>query len=172
MVCKVGMNLSKMLPHIKLADFLLDWDWVQMGFLCVWSWWMCIPIFVLLCASRRRGITIGGTTEPAGHDYAQWQHRSFQDNSLWNPERFGRDRKLYEEVMRTWCFAAKDLNWPLHCGQQVWCRIKISITFHLQGQRMILSDCEVDGVKSVRGDNVSTKIRNISKWRQKAKWPT
>ncbi|WP_242641735.1 hypothetical protein, partial [Candidatus Ichthyocystis sparus] len=32
------------------------------------------------------------------------------------------------------------------------------ITFHLQGQRMLLSDFEVGGVTSVGGDNLSTKI--------------
>ena len=141
------------------------------GFLCVWSWWMCVPNFALLCACRRRGITIGGATEPAGHGHAPWQHKSLQGVYLYIPERFDRDRKLYE-VMRTWCFMAKDLNWPIHCGQQVWLRIKILITFHLQGQRMILSDCEATGVTSVGGDNFSTKIGNISKWWPKAKWQT
>ena len=43
------------------------------------------------------------------------------------------------------------------------------VCFHLQGQRMILSDCEVSGVTSVGGDNLSTKIDNISKWRSKSK---
>ena len=74
-----------------------------MGLLCVQSWWMCVPNFVLLCASRRRGITIGGATEPAGHDHAQWQHRSIQGYSLYLPEIFGWAGKSYEEVMRTWC---------------------------------------------------------------------
>ena len=50
--------------------------------------------------------------------------------------------------------------------------IKISITFHLQGQRMILSDCETPGVTSVGGDNLSTKFGNSSKWWPKSKWPT
>ena len=145
---------------------------LPMGFLCVWSWWMCVPIFVLLCTSGRRGITIGGATEPTTHGHAPWQHRSHQGVSLCIPERFGRDRKSYEVIMRTWCFTAKDLNWPLHRGQQVWHRVKISITFHLQGQRIILSDFEVGGVTSVGGDHLSTKIGNISKWQPKTKWQT
>ena len=122
-----------------------------MGVLCVWSWWMCIPIVSIYVHVGGGGWTIGGATEPAGHDHAQWQHRSFQGDSLSISERFGQDRKLYEEVMRTWCFTAKDLNWSLHHGQQVWRMIKISITFQPQGQRMILSDCEVGGVTSVGG---------------------
>ena len=162
------MNLSKTLPHIKMADFLLDWEYASKW---VCSWWMCVPIFVLLCTSRRQGITIGGATEPTRHDHAPLQHRSHQGDSLCILERFGQDRELYEEVMRTWCFTAKDLNWPLHHGQQVWCRIKFLITFHLQGQRIILSDCEATGVTSVEC-NFSTKTGNISKWWPQSKWPT
>ena len=156
-----------------MADFLLDWEYASKWVFCASGHDECVYQILSFIVQVGGGASQkGGATEPAGHDLAPWQHRSFQGDSLCIPERFGRDRKLYEEVMRTWCFTAKDLNWPLHCGQQVWRRIKILITFHLQSQRMILSDCEATGVTSVGGDNFSTKIGNISKWRPHSKWPT
>ena len=88
------------------------------------------------------------------------------------PSTFLRDlEELYVEVTRTWCFTAKDWNWPHH-GQQVWRRGKLLTGFHLQGLKMILSDCEVCCVKSVGGGRYSTRIGNISIWRPKSKWPT
>ena len=155
-----------------MADFLLDWEYGSMGFLCIQSWWMCEPNFILLWASRRWGITIGGATEPAGHDHAQWHHRSIQGDSLYLPERFGWDRKSYEEVMRTWCFMTKVFCGGYHHGQQVWRRIKIFLACHWHSLRSILSDCEVGGVQSVGGRCESMMYGNISKWRPKSKWPT
>ena len=99
-------------------------------------------------------------------------HRYIQGDSLYIPERFGVEGELYVEVTRTWCFMAKDLNWPHHHGQQVWCRRKLLTGFHLQGLRMILTDCEVCCVKSVGGCHYSVRIGNISKWWSQSKWPT
>ena len=93
-------------------------------------------------------------------------HRYIQGDSLYIPERFGVAVKLYVEVRGTWCFTAKDLNGQHHHRQQVWCSIKIFITFHHQGQTMILTDCEVCGVESVRGGRYNKRYANISKW-----WP-
>ena len=62
-VFKLGMNLSKTPPHIKMADFLLEWQYgSKRVFLCVWSWGICIPNVILLCTCGRRGWT--GTTRP------------------------------------------------------------------------------------------------------------
>ena len=44
-------------------------------FLCVCSWWICVPNFVRPSACGRQGRTLGGATESAGHDHAQWQCR-------------------------------------------------------------------------------------------------
>ena len=92
-------------------------------------------------------------------------YRCIQGESLYIPEKFGRDRKLYVEVRRTWCFTAKDFNWPHHHSQQVWRRRKLFIIFHLQGQTMILTDCEVCGVESVGGGREIMRYGIISKWR-------
>ena len=129
-----------------------------MGFLCVCSWWMCTPTFVRVCASRRQGIKLGGATEPAGHDHPQWQHRSMQGDSLYIPERFGQDRKSYEEVMRTWCFTTKDFNGRHRHIQQVWRRIKILLACHWHSLRSIVSDCEVGGVQAVGKPSQSTHV--------------
>ena len=43
------------------------------------------------------------------------------------------------------------------------------ITFHLQGQTMILSNCDVCGVESVGGGRYTKGYANISKWRPKIK---
>ena len=55
---------------------------------------------------------------------------------------------------------------------EVWRRQKLLITFHLQGLRMILTDCEVCCVKSVGGYHYRARIGNISKWQPQSKWPT
>ena len=99
-------------------------------------------------------------------------YRYIQGDSLYIPERFGRDRKLYEEVMRTWCFKMKDINGRHRHGQQVWDRIKIFLTCHRQCLRSILTDCEVCGVESVGGGHESMMDENISKWPPNSKWPT
>ena len=52
-------------------------------------------------------------------------HRSIQGNSLSISERFGRDRKLCEEVIRTQCFTTKDFYGGHRHGQKVWHRTKI-----------------------------------------------
>ena len=49
---------------------------------------------------------------------------------------------------------------------------KIFLACHWHSLRSILSGCEVCGVKSVGGDNVSMRIPNISKWQPKSKGPT
>ena len=82
-------------------------------------------------------------------------HRSIQGNSLYIPERFGRDSKLYKEVMRTWCFMAK-----------------IFLACHWHGPRSILTDCEVCGVQSVTGRCKSLMYGNISKRPPNSKWQT
>ena len=52
------------------------------------------------------------------------QNGRLKGDSLYIPDRFGVEGELYVEVMRNWCSTAKDLNWPHHHGQQVWCRRK------------------------------------------------
>ena len=99
-------------------------------------------------------------------------HRHNQGKNLYMYVEFGVDGELYDEVRGTWCFVAKSLNGWHHHGQLVWRRIKLFITFNLQDQTMILTDCEVCCVKSVGGCRYSTRIGNISKWRQKSKWTT
>ena len=70
-VFKVGMNLSKLLPHINVADFLLKWQYRSpQTFFCAWG--ICITNFVHLCAPGRQARTTGGATEPAGHAHTQW----------------------------------------------------------------------------------------------------
>ena len=141
-------------------------------------WQICTPNFVPVSASRRWGITLWCFLSdflcPVGGAMMTTvlMHRYIQGDSLYIPERFGVEGELYVEVTRTWCFMAKDLNWPHHHGQQVWCRRKLLTGFHLQGLRMILTDCEVCCVKSVGGCHYSARIGNISKWRPQSKWPT
>ena len=67
-------------------------------------------------------------------------HWYIQGDSLYIPEKFGGDGKLYVEVRGTWCFMARDLNGRHHHSQQIWRRRKLFITFHLQGHTMILTD--------------------------------
>ena len=65
---------------------------------------------------------------------------------LYTYEQFGVDRKLYVEVMMTWCLTAKEVNCFHRHAHQVWQNVKISITFDLQGMKMMLSECEDCGV--------------------------
>ena len=83
-------------------------------------------------------------------------HRYIQGDSLYIPERFGVEGELYVEVTRTWCFMAKDLNWPHYHSQEVWRRQKLLTGFHLQGLRMILMTVKsvlnaLEDVITVRG---------------------
>ena len=99
-------------------------------------------------------------------------HRSMQGDTLCIPEQFGGDGKLYVEVIRTLCFMAKLEN-GRHCPtDQIWHRWKLLISFHLQGLKMILSECDISGVKSVGGVHKNTRHRNGKKWQGKSKWPT
>ena len=63
-------EMHKMAFHNKMADFLLEWHYWSKR---VWSWGICIPNFVLLHTCGRWGWTIGGATEPTGHDHAKGQ---------------------------------------------------------------------------------------------------
>ena len=78
------------------------------------------------------------------------------------------------DITKYWCTdifratpstLAKDLNGRHSHGQQVWRRRKLFIKFHLQGQTMILTDCEVCGVESVGGGREIMRYSIISKWR-------
>ena len=66
--------------------------------------------------------------------------------SLYIPESFGVHGELDAEVTLTRCFMAKDLNGPHRPTHQVCRSKKISITFDLQGMRMMLSECQDCGV--------------------------
>ena len=46
------------------------------------------------------------------------------------------------------------------------------ITFQIQGQMMILADCEVCGVESVGGGHEIMRYGIMSKWWPNSKWPT
>ena len=73
-------------------------------------------------------------------------HSCIRRDIIYTYEQFGVDRKLYVEVIKTWCFTAKEGN-GFHChAHQVWQNGKISIAFDLQGMKMMLSECEDCGV--------------------------
>ena len=74
-----------------------------------------------------------------------------QGDIVYMCDEFGSHRKLYVEVIRTWCFMARHENGPHHDTHHVWRRRKLLITFHVQGLRIILSELEVCGVQSVGG---------------------
>ena len=70
---------------------------------------------------------------------------------------FGVDGKLYVEVIKTWCFMAKEKNGFHRHAHQTWRSRKISITFHLQGMKMILSECEDCGVWALGQDSFQSR---------------
>ena len=65
--------------------------------------------------------------------------RRIQGNTVYIYVHFGVDGKLYVEVIKTWCFTAKEKKSFHRHVHQVWRSGKIFITFHLQGMKMILS---------------------------------
>ena len=140
-----------------MADFLLDWEYGS-------KWVFCASGHDE-CAQQLSFMYVQVMTTPSDNTDL---FRAIPSTFL----RFGWDRKLYEEVMRTWCVTAEDFKGGHHHGQQVWCRIKIFLACHWHSLRSILSDCEVCGVQSVGGDNLSMRICNILKWCSKSKWPT
>ena len=72
--------------------------------------------------------------------------RRIQGDTIFMYVKFGIDGKLYVEVIKPWCFKAKENN-GFHCpAHQVWRSWKISIAVDLQGMKMILRECEDCGV--------------------------
>ena len=55
------------------------------------------------------------------------------------------------------CFMAKDLNGPHRPAHQVWRSKKISITFDLQGMRMMLSECQDCGIWALGEDSFQSR---------------
>ena len=133
------MNLGKWTSQIKINDFLLEWRYGSMRVFCVSSYDKCAQWISFLYVHVGGGVlhydvfclTSWGSGWHYGYD-TDLMHRCIQGNSLYIPERFGVEGELYVEVTRTWCSMAKDWNWLHRHNQQVWRRIKISITFHLQ----------------------------------------
>ena len=75
-----------------------------------------------------------------------WMCRCIQGETVYMYEDFGGDGALHVEVIRTWCLTGKENNGVSRHAHQVWHSWKISVTFVLQGIKMILSECEDCGV--------------------------
>ena len=109
--------------------------WVQMGFLCFSSWYICITNYVRVCAywkndwstSCRLSVSSGWRFE---YDTALMRRHN-EGKTLYMCEQFGVDEKLYVEVIRIWYFMVKRWNGLHHHAHQVWLRQKLLITFHL-----------------------------------------
>ena len=74
-------------------------------------------------------------------------------NTLYTYVQFGVDGNLYVEVTKPWCLTAKEKKIFYRHSHHAWCSWKISITFDLQGMKMMLSECEDCAVKALGGDN-------------------
>ena len=76
----------------------------------------------------------------------EWMCRCIQGKTVYIYEEFCGDGALHVEVIRIWCLTAKGKNGVRRHAHQVWHSWMISITFVLQGMKMILSECEDCGV--------------------------
>ena len=146
-ICKNGIENQNGRVPVRLRL------WVQMCFLSVSSWFICILNFVLVCACLKCEWLIWALLPVS----SRWRYgygtilmeRCIQGDTLYMCEQFDVDGKFYIEVIRSWWFMVKHQNGQYHHTHQVWRRWKLLITFHLQGHKMMLAECEDCGIKSV-----------------------